>query len=93
MTFYLKDPQSRVDYAIDWNRGYLDGQTIVGSGWTVEPEEPDGIAVEHESYDLLRSAARLRGGVAGRVYSVTNQVALSDGTLDRRSVHLRVEQR
>jgi hypothetical protein len=46
-----------------------------------------------ESYDLLRSAARLGGGVAGRVYSVSNQVALSDGTLDRRSIHVRVEER
>jgi hypothetical protein len=93
MTFYLKDPLSRVDYALDWGAGYLDGQTIVGSGWTVEPEELGGIAVVDESYDLLRSAARLGGGVAGRVYSVTNQVALSDGTIDRRSIHVRVEER
>ena len=27
MSFYLKDPQSRVDYAIDWTP-YLDGQAI-----------------------------------------------------------------
>ena len=27
MSFYLKDPEARVDYAIDWS-GYLDGQTI-----------------------------------------------------------------
>ncbi|HZF95776.1 MAG TPA: hypothetical protein VEZ20_13000 [Allosphingosinicella sp.] len=93
MTFYLKDPLSRVDYALNWGANYLDGQTIVGSGWTVEPEELGGVAVLDESYDLLRSAARLGGGVAGRVYSVSNQVALSDGTLDRRSIHVRVEER
>ena len=93
MTFYLKDPLSRVDYALNWGAGYLDGQTIIGSGWTVEPEEPGGVSVVDESYDLLRSAARLSGGVAGRVYSVSNQVALSDGTLDRRSIHVRVEER
>jgi hypothetical protein len=93
MTFYLKDPQSRIDYALDWGEGYLEGQTIVGSGWTVEPVELGGVEVVAESYDLLRSAARLSGGVAGHVYSVSNQVALSDGTLDRRSIHLRVEAR
>ena len=32
MSFYLKDPQSRVDYAIDWSP-YLDGQTIETSDW------------------------------------------------------------
>ncbi len=93
MSFYLKDPLSRVDYAMDWGAGYLEGQAIVGSGWTVEPQEPGGVAVVEESYDLLRSAARLSGGIAGHVYSVSNQVALSDGTLDRRSIHLRVEAR
>ncbi|HEX8191350.1 MAG TPA: hypothetical protein VF552_00475 [Allosphingosinicella sp.] len=93
MTFYLKDPHSRVDYAVDWGANYLDGQTIVGSGWTVEPQELGGVAVVEESYDLLRSAARLSGGVSGHVYSVSNQVALSDGTLDRRSIHVRVDAR
>lgn len=93
MSFYLKDPLSRVDYAVDWGSAYLDGQTIVGSGWTVEPEELGGIAVDQESHDLGRAAARLSGGVAGRVYSVSNQVALSDGTMDRRSIFLRVEER
>jgi hypothetical protein len=93
MAFYLKDPHSRVDYCVDWGAGYLDGQTIVGSGWTIEPQEAGGVTLDEESYDLLRSAARLSGGIAGHVYSVSNQVALSDGTLDRRSIHLRVEQR
>jgi hypothetical protein len=93
MTFYLKDPHSRVDYAVDWGSSYLDGQAILGSGWTIEPQEYGGILVEQESYDLLRSAARLSGGIAGRVYSVTNQVALSDGTIDQRSIHVRVEDR
>ncbi|HEY0013909.1 MAG TPA: hypothetical protein VGB79_13790 [Allosphingosinicella sp.] len=93
MTFYLKDPHSRVDYAVDWGAHYLDGQTIVGSGWAVEPEELGGVEIVEESYDLLRCAARIGGGIAGHVYSVSNQVALSDGTFDRRSIHLRVEGR
>jgi hypothetical protein len=93
MSFYLKDPESRVDYSVDWGAAYLDGQTIVGSGWSVEPEEADGLFVEQESHDLVRSAARLGGGIAGHVYSATNRVALSDGTIDRRSIHIRVEDR
>jgi hypothetical protein len=93
MTFYLKDPQSRVDYAVDWGDAYLQGQTIVGSGWTVVPLEEDGLEIEAESFSLTRASARISGGVAGHVYSVSNQVALSDGTLDERSLTLRVEQR
>lgn len=93
MTYYLKDPHSRVDYAVDWGASYLDGQTIFSSGWTIEPAETGGVVVEQDSYDLTRTSARLGGGVAGHVYSVSNQVALSDGTLDRRSIHVRVEAR
>jgi hypothetical protein len=92
MSFYLKDPQSRVDYAIDW-ASYLDGQTIVDSDWTVEPAEAGGIAVEEDSFEPGRTAARLTGGVVGNCYSIANLVTLSDGTSDARSIALRVEER
>ncbi len=92
MGFYLKDPQSRIDYAIDWG-GYLDGQTIAASQWSVTPLETGGIAVEQASFDLNRSAARVAGGIAGRVYSLSNRVTMSDGSVDERSIALRVEDR
>jgi hypothetical protein len=92
MGFYLKDPQSRIDYAIDW-LGYLDGQAVVQSAWTVTPDEPGGIVVDSAGYDPARTAARLSGGVAGHVYSVSNLVTLTDGSREERSITLRVEQR
>lgn len=92
MSFYLKDPQSRVDYAIDWAL-YLDTQTITASLWTVTPVEEGGVAVDQESFDLARTAVRLSGGLAGHVYSVGNRVTLSDGSVDERSIALRVEER
>lgn len=92
MSFYLKDPQSRVDYAIDWSP-YLDGQAIETSLWVVIPEEEDGIAVEEASFEPGRTAARLAGGVTGHCYTVCNQVTFSDGTTDVRSITLRVEAR
>ena len=93
MSFYLKDPQSRVDYAIDWAPGYLDGQTLASSQWSVVPAEAGGVAVDEASFDLTRAGATLSGGVAGHVYSVTNRVTLSDGRSDDRSITLRVEER
>jgi hypothetical protein len=93
MSFYLKDPQSRIDYELDWGAGYLDGQTIVASAWAVTPVEEDGLTVESDSFGLMRSAVRIAGGVAGHVYSLTNRVTLSDGSIDERSISLRVEQR
>ena len=92
MSYYLKDPHSRVDYAIDWV-GYLDGHGLASSLWSVEPAEAGGIAVDEASFDLTRSAARLSGGIVGHVYTVSNRVTLSDGSCDERSICLRVEQR
>ena len=93
MSFYLKDPGSRIDYAIDWGAFYLDGQVVAGSAWSVFPAETNGVAVEAPSFDLARTAATLSGGIAGHVYSVGNRVTLSDGRVDERSITLRVEER
>jgi hypothetical protein len=92
MGFYLKDPRSRVDYAIDW-AGYLDGQAVASSSWAVTPDEAGGLAVDEDSFDLTRSAATLSGGAEGHVYSVSNHVVLTDGRSDTRSIALRVEKR
>ena len=90
MSFYLKDPRSRVDYAIDW-AAYLDGKSIVSSLWSVAPVEPGGIAVDEDDVLSDRTAARLTGGIAGHCYSITNLVTLSDDASDVRSIALRVE--
>ena len=92
MSFYLKDPHSRVDYAIDWSP-YLDGQTIEASLWLVTPNEQDGVTAEETSFEPSRTAARLAGGLIGHSYAVSNQVTFSDGTTDVRSLTLRVEAR
>ena len=93
MSFFLKDPQSRVDYAIDWGAGYLVGQTIAGSAWSVVPVEPDGVAIDAAAFEPSRTTATLSGGMAGRVYSVCNRVTFSDGRSDDRSIIVRVEER
>lgn len=92
MRYYLKDPDSRVDYAIDWSV-HLGGQVITDSLWSVTPAEAGGIAVEDSSFDTGGCAARLSGGVVGHVYSVGNRVTLVDGRIDERSITLRVESR
>jgi len=93
MTMLVKDPGTRIDYEFDWGAAYPAGQAIVESDWTVAPDEAGGIAVAAAAHDLLRATAALTGGVAGRVYRVTNRVTLSDGQIDERSMSLRVEER
>lgn len=93
MSLYLKDPDARIDYAIDWGAAYLDGQIIADSEWSVSPEEDEGAIVEIASFDLRRTAVTVSGGVPGHVYRIGNRVTLSDGRSDERSLTLRVEER
>lgn len=92
MSYYLKDPGARVDYAIDW-APYLDGQSILLSQWQIFPLETGGIAMVEASFSGGRAAARLQGGIVGRTYRLSNLVTLSDGSIDERSLILRVEER
>jgi hypothetical protein len=92
MTLMTKDPGARIDAGVDWGAFYLDGQTIVASSWSIEPVEAAGVAVLAASFDLLRTAATLSGGVEGASYRATNRVTLSDGQIDERSFQIRVEQ-
>lgn len=93
MALLVKDPDARIDYEFDWAAAYPDGQAVMASGWTVAPADSDGIAVAAAAHDLTRTTATLTGGVAGRVYRVTNRVTMSDGQIDERSMTIRVEER
>ena len=92
MSFFLKDPHARVDYAIDWSP-QLGEQVIEASLWFVVPDEAGGVAAVEANAAPGRTAARLAGGIAGHSYAVSNHVTLSDGTTDVRSITLRVEAR
>ena len=94
MTLLLKDPAAVLDYAIDWGADYLgDGDLISQSDWSVDPSEPDGLAIVTSEFDDSISSVQARGGIAGRLYRLSNQVVTQSGRIDERSIVLRVEKR
>ena len=94
MTLLLKDPAAVLDYAIDWGADYLgDGDLISQSDWSVDPEEPGGIAVVSNDFDDAISSVQAGGGIAGRLYRLSNRVVTQAGRTDERSIVLRVEKR
>ena len=56
MSLFVKDPQARIDHAIDWSAS-LAGQTLAASEWRVEPDEADGVTVEAAAFGIFRIAA------------------------------------
>lgn len=91
MSFYLKDPLSRVDYAIDWAAA-LDGAAITASAWSVVPAEDGGIEVEQHGFAGAATSVRFAGGVGGHSYRLHNLITLSDGRAEARLLTLRVEE-
>lgn len=93
MAMMVKDPDARIDFEFDWHAACPDGQAVVASQWTVIPGDAGGVTIAAAAHDLTRSTVTLAGGIAGRVYRVTNRVTISDGQIDERSVTIRVEER
>lgn len=93
MSLFVKDPDSRVDYRVDWGAGHLGLNLIVASSWVVAPVEPGGLDVAAAGHDGRSTVATLTGGRQGASYALTNRVTLSNGEIDERSMAVRVEQR
>ena len=93
MTLLLKDPEAVLDYAVDWGAEYLGGDALTQSSWSVVPAEAGGLTIVSNRFDLLNSSVQVGGGIAGRIYRLTNHVTTAEGREDSRSIMLRVETR
>lgn len=93
MTLLLKDPESVLDYAVDWGADYLADDVLTESSWTVFPAEAGGVSILSNRFEIKSSAVQVGGGNAGRVYRLTNHVVTAEGREDSRSIMLRVEKR
>ncbi|MFN3472900.1 MAG: hypothetical protein ACK4ZW_02530 [Blastomonas sp.] len=93
MSLFVKDPDSRIDYRVDWGAAFLGPNLVVVSSWLVTPVQDGGLAVIADGHDGRSATATLEGGQAGGSYALTNRVTLSNGEIDERSVAVRVEPR
>lgn len=90
---FLKDPGATLDYRIEWENSLFSGVSINQCEWSVLPLEEGGVEVESSGIEGFYTTVRLSGGVPGHLYSVTARVLVSDGSIDERSMIVRVEER
>jgi len=93
MTLLLKDPEAVLDYAVDWGAEYLGADALTQSSWIVVPAEAGGLSIVSNRFDMLTSTVQVGGGIAGRLYRLTNHVVTAEGREDSRSIMLRIEKR
>jgi len=93
---FLKDPDATLDYVIDWSAGYLmAGEQITASSWFILPQGAAGdLAIDNIPPELSGVVTVfVSGGVAGRIYQLTNRISTDQGRTDERSLSIRVEEK
>jgi len=84
---FTKDPNSTIDFAIDWNQ-FLVNDTVTGSSWEI----PAAFTLQSEGVTSNVTRAFLTGGVAGTDYTITNRITTPGGRIEDRSVLVQVRQ-
>lgn len=79
-----KDPDSIVDYGLDWADWLTGGETITASSW---PSLGD-LTNESDSFTTTATAIFISGGVAGATYTLTNRITTSAGRVEDRSIKI-----
>jgi hypothetical protein len=93
MALVLKDPESALDYSVDWGLRYLTGDVLTESSWSVVPVEGGGVTIDGSYFDTASATVNVSGGRPGMIYRLLNQVSTSQGRQDSRSILVRVEVR
>jgi hypothetical protein len=70
------DPDSTLDYTVDWSQWLLrDGDTIASATWTV----PTGITQESADNDGTTAVVWLSAGTVGESYQITSHIVTAGG--------------
>ena len=88
MSAFLKDPNARLDYQIDWS-SWLGVDTISVSTWIVEA----GITQETVSNTTTTATIWLSGGTVGTTYRVTNRITTAAGRVTDWSLMIVVQEK
>jgi hypothetical protein len=90
MATYMKDPDAELDFALDWSKWLLEGETIDSFPVTVEAGLTQPQAASQTGGVVT---VWLAGGNPGTTYAVTGRVVTSQGRTDERSIRIHVQHR
>lgn len=82
-----KDPNSTLDYVINWANWLAEGDTISSSTWIV----PSGLLLEASAFDDTRAVGWISGGTLGSTYTVINRIETSAGRKEDASLQFLIK--
>ena len=88
--FIVKDPQSTLDYSVDWSDWLVGADSISTSTWVLGTFTGDTAPIVKTAENTANGIATiyLRGGTAGKIYRITNRIVTSSGLTDERYFRL-----
>lgn len=89
---FAHDPDSDLDYQIDWAAWLATGDSIASSTWTVPAGLTAGTGAQAPTHTATTATIWLSGGTAGITYQVTDHVTTVQGRADDQSIYLRVQE-
>lgn len=89
MSTFVKDPDAKLDYSIDWSGWLPEGDSVLNSTWSV----PAGLTKHDESLGAGVATVWLSGGLDRQRYEVTNRITTAAGRIDERTITLDARQR
>jgi hypothetical protein len=96
-SYIQKDPGATLVYTIDWSDWMSSGDTISNSSYTVSTitSDPAPMTIVDSGYQSGNSTTyvELAAGSSGNIYTVTNQITTSNGSIDRRRYRIKVNPR
>lgn len=92
--YFMKNPDSVLDYTFDWGFQLLEGgETIaIDGGWTIHPDAAasGGLSVTSTSLTSTTTTAFLSGGNPGETYLICSRIRTNQGREVQRSLTVRI---
>jgi len=87
-----KDPDSFLDYVIDWNNWLPIDDIIIGSTWLVSDDSPKDITFSMMYHTNTQTKVWIAGGTPKKLYEIVNRIGTQDGRIIDRTVILKCEE-
>ena len=90
-----KDPAAVLTYSLNWNDWIESNETVANSVMSVSTisGDPSALTIKTSGFTGNVTYAELQAGSAGNVYTVTNTITTSDGSVDARRFRVKVVNR
>jgi len=85
---FIKDPDARLDYEIDWSEWLPTGDVITASAW--ECDDP-AMVLEDEDFDNTSATVFASGGVIGTSYLVVNRIETGQGRINDQTIKIKIK--